>query len=401
MVPEKVMKSISISTDSRIVLLVMDGLGDVREGERTPLEAARSPHLDDLAAKGAVGQIDPISPGITPGSGPAHISLFGYDPFKYLIGRGVLEATGINMELGPDDVAARGNFASMDSQGLITDRRAGRLSTEENQKLVELLQKEIPELDGIQVTLRTVKEHRLVVVFQGGSLDSRLADADPQALGVKSLTPAPLVPEAESTAEIVQKFIQKANGILRDRRPANTVLLRGFSRIPQIAPMSELFKLHPAAIATYPMYRGLARLVGMEILPTGESSADEFETLKRNWSQFDFFFVHIKKTDSFGEDGDFEGKVKVIEEVDRLIPDLLALNPDVVVVTGDHSTPCRLKSHSWHPNPFLLWSEYVRIDDAKIFSEAECAKGCLGRLPAVEAMPLMLAHALKLEKFGA
>ncbi len=401
MIPEDIMRSLSVSTPSRIVLLVLDGVGGLSMGEGTALEVARTPNLDALAAEGTLGLTDPVSPGITPGSGPAHISLFGYDPIKYRIGRGILEATGIGMELGPEDVATRGNFAAMDEKGLITDRRAGRISTEENRRLVTKLSEKIKEIDGVEVLLRSVKEHRFVAVFRGKELDDRLADTDPQALGVKSLDPEPLAPEAKGTAGIVKKFIEALNGILQDETPANTALLRGFSKLPHLPRMGDLFKLKPAAIAGYPMYRGLACLVGMEVVKTGETIEDEFKTLKAVWDKFDFFFVHIKKTDSYGEDGGFEDKVKVIEEVDRYLPRLGALEPDVIAITGDHSTPCLLKSHSWHPNPFLLWSKYVRVDDETVFTEAACGRGGLGRHLSVEVMPLLLANALKLEKFGA
>ncbi|MEA1926929.1 MAG: 2,3-bisphosphoglycerate-independent phosphoglycerate mutase [Candidatus Auribacterota bacterium] len=401
MIPQKIMSSLSISTESKIVLLLMDGVGGLSMGEGTALEVARTPFLDSLAAEGTLGLTDPVSPGITPGSGPAHVSLFGYDPIEYQIGRGVLEATGINMELTPSDVCSRGNFASMDENGLITDRRAGRIPTEENRRVVEILKKTIQEIDGIEVIIQSVKEHRFVAVFRGEGLDGNIADTDPQMTGAKSLDPVPLDPGAEYTAGIVKKFIERANAVLKNERPANTMLLRGFSRLPDIPSMEELFHLNPAAIATYPMYRGLAGLVGMEILDAGETIEDEFKTLKENWPDHDFFFLHIKKTDSYGEDGNFEKKVGIIEEVDRFIPGLLELKPDVIAVTGDHSTPCLLEGHSWHPNPLLIRSKYVRTDQSRHFTEAECARGGLGRHPAVDLMPLMLANALKLEKYGA
>ncbi len=401
MIPQEVIKSLAVSTPSKIVLLVLDGLGDLSGGEGTPLEVAATPHLDRLAAEGILGQTDPISPGITPGSGPAHISLFGYDPIRYQIGRGVLEATGIDMELTPADVCTRGNFASMDEAGRITDRRAGRIPTEENRRLIEILKKEIREIDGVEVILESVKEHRFVAVFRGEGLDGRLAETDPQALGVKSLDPAPLDPAAEFTASVVRKFIERGNRALRQESPANSFLLRGFSKLPEIPSLEELYRLNPAAIAAYPMYRGLAGLVGMEVLTTGDSIADEFSALEKNWADFDFFFVHIKKTDSYGEDGNFAKKVEIIEEVDGQIPRLLGLKPAVIAVTGDHSTPAVLKGHSWHPNPLLLRADTVRRDASEVFSEAACQRGGLGRLAALEVMPLMLGHALKLEKFGA
>jgi 2,3-bisphosphoglycerate-independent phosphoglycerate mutase len=401
MIPQEIIKSLAVSTPSKIVLLVLDGLGDLSAGEGTPLEVASIPHLDRLAAEGTLGSTDPVSPGITPGSGPAHVSLFGYDPIRYQIGRGVLEATGINMALTPSDVCTRGNFASMDEKNLITDRRAGRISTEENRRLIEILQKDIREIDGVEVILETVKEHRFVAVFRGAELDGRIAETDPQALGVESLDPAPLDPSAKFTASVVKKFIEQGNRSLRKERPANTFLLRGFSKLPEIPSLEELYRLKPAAIAAYPMYRGLAALVGMEILPTGDSIVDEFTALEENWPSFDFFFVHIKKTDSYGEDGNFPRKVGIIEEVDRQIPRLLQLQPDVIAVTGDHSTPCLLKGHSWHPNPLLIHAATVRRDACTHFSEAECQRGGLGRLSALEVIPLLLGHARKLEKFGA
>jgi 2,3-bisphosphoglycerate-independent phosphoglycerate mutase len=401
MVSEEVIRSLSMKTPSKIVLVVLDGLGGLRVDGKTELEAAHTPHLDELASRSICGVADPVSPGITPGSGPAHLGMLGYDPLRYEIGRGVLEALGIGMELRKSDVVARGNFATMDQKGIIVDRRAGRIPTEKNKELCALLQKEITEIEGARVEIRSGKEHRFVLRFIAQGLDGRLEDTDPQKEGNPPRPPTPLAPEAEGTARIVKGFLERANQVLQDHHPANTVLLRGISQIPAIPSMSELFKLTPACIATYPMYKGLARLVGMEILETDEGIADEFKTLRENYKRFDYFFLHIKKTDSYGEDGNFEKKVEVIEEVDRQIPMLLELEPDVIAVTGDHSTPALLKGHSWHPNPFMLCSRYERIDDVKEFAEAACVKGGLGRFLAVYEMPLMLAAALKLEKFGA
>jgi 2,3-bisphosphoglycerate-independent phosphoglycerate mutase len=401
MANEALIRSLTLKTPSTIVLLVMDGVGGVRVDGKTELEAAHTPHLDELAARSICGVTDPVSPGITPGSGPGHLGMFGYDPLRYEIGRGVLEALGIGMELGKSDVVARGNFATMDEGGVIVDRRAGRIPTEKNMELCELLQKEIQEIEGVRVEVKHGKEHRFVLRFMEEGLDGRIEDTDPQREGNPPKPPIPLAPEAEHTAQIIKLFVERANGVLQDHHPANTVLLRGISQIPAIPSMSDLFKLTPACIATYPMYKGLARLVGMEILETGETIVDEFKTLKDHYKEFDYFFLHIKKTDSYGEDGNFEKKVEVIEEVDRHLPVLLELDPDVIAVTGDHSTPALLKGHSWHPNPFMLYSKYERIDDVQEFSEAACVKGGLGRFLALHEMPLMLASALKLEKFGA
>lgn len=400
MVPESVMRSLTMQTPGKIVLLVMDGLGGVPRDGRTELEAADIPHLNKLAAASELGSSDPIARGITPGSGPSHVALFGYDPMTHEIGRGVLEALGVGLHMTPRDVATRGNFATL-IDGKITDRRAGRIPTEKNQKICEELSNALSKIDDVEVIIEPGKEHRFTVLFRGDGLDGRVADADPQKEGKAPLPAEALAPEARRTAEIINEFVRRANEVLKGHHPANTVLMRGFAKYPDIPTMSDLFKLKPAAIATYPMYRGLAKLVGMKILDAGQTIEDEFATLRREYANHDFFYVHIKKTDSYGEDGNFAEKVHIIEEVDRHIPSLLALEPDVIVVTCDHSTPAVLKGHSWHPCPFLLWSKYCRPGGASRFSEAECAHGSLGRFPAKEAMSLMLANALKMEKFGA
>jgi len=401
MVSESVIKEISIKTDSKILLLVIDGVGGLPLDGKTELEKAETPNLDNLASQSVCGLTDPIGYGITPGSGPSHLALFGYDPLKYTIGRGVLEALGIGVELTPKDMAARGNFATMNSRGIIVDRRAGRISTEKNREICALLSKKIEKIKGVKVFIRPGKEHRFVVLFRGEGLNGPVSDADPQKNGERAKPARALSARAKKAGEIVNSFIRKASEVLKNERPANTVLLRGISKVPRIPSMRELFNLSPAAIATYPMYKGLARLVGMEVLETGENIGDELNTLRENFGKFDFFYLHVKKTDSYGEDGNFEKKVKMIEEVDRFIPEILDLGFDVIVITSDHSTPALLRSHSWHPNPFLLWSRFIRVDEAKRFTEKECSKGGLGRFAAVDAMPLMLANGLKLEKFGA
>ncbi len=402
MIDEHIIKELSIKTDSKIVLVVMDGLGDLPNKEgKTALEQAAIPNLNLLTARSICGLTDPISRGITPGSGPAHLSLFGYDPVKYQIGRGVLEALGIGMELTSEDLACRGNFATIDENGFITDRRAGRISTEVNEKICAELQKEITEIDNVKVFIKPGKEHRFVVVFRGDGLEDGITDADPQLNGKKIEYAQSLRPESQESTRIINKFIDRCLEVLKGHHPANAILLRGIAKHPDLPSMNDLYNLNPAAIAAYPMYRGLARLVGMSILDTGENIADEFVTLKENFQDHDFFYLHIKKTDSYGEDGNFSAKVKIIEEADRYIPALLELNPDVLVITGDHSTPAALAAHSWHPNPFLLYSRYIRVDEVRHFSEREFVKGGLGRFSSTDAMPLMLANALKLNKFGA
>ena len=401
MISENLYKELSVKNEKKIVLLVMDGIGDLPVGGRTPLESAKTPNLDKLVCKSNTGLTYPVSIGITPGSGPAHLSLFGYDPLKYDIGRGVLEALGIDFKMGNKDIATRANFATIDENGIITDRRAGRIPTEKNQEICEFLSSKITQIDDIEVIIRSGKEHRFVVVFRGNDLSDYVTDTDPQQEGLKPKKCKALDNNGEKTARIVNRFIEEVSSCLKNFSPVNYPLLRGISRYPDIPSMNDLFRLTPAAIATYPMYKGLARLVGMKILKAGNDISSEFETLKENWNAFDFFYIHIKKTDSYGEDGNFEKKVSVIEEVDKYIPFVLDLKPDCFVVTGDHSTPCKMKSHSWHPNPFLLYSTFGRKDPAVSFSELECAKGILGNFKAVNSMALMLAHTLKLKKYGA
>jgi 2,3-bisphosphoglycerate-independent phosphoglycerate mutase len=312
-----------------------------------------------------------------------------------------MEALGIDIPLTEDDLAARGNFATIDEGGIVVDRRAGRIATEKNREICRFLGNEIKEIEEVRISVYPGKEHRFVLVFRGGGLRDDLTDADPQKDGLQAKGTEALSNEARRTAELVNLYLKRANEVLKPFHPANTILLRGFSKIPHLPAMSERFKLRPAAIATYPMYRGLARLVGMEVLKTGETLREEAETLKNYYDRYDFFYIHFKKTDSAGEDGNFRMKVKVLEEIDRVIPSLLKLKPDVLAVTGDHSTPSLLKGHSWHPNPILLRSKYIRPDGIGRFTERRCQKGQLGRFPAVHILPLMLANGLKLKKFGA
>ncbi|MGD2294614.1 MAG: 2,3-bisphosphoglycerate-independent phosphoglycerate mutase [Candidatus Aminicenantes bacterium] len=397
---EKIVADLCLETPSKIVLLVMDGLGDLPIEGKTSLEASHTPHLDALAAQGACGLTDPVFMGITPGSGPAHLSLFGYDPTKYFLGRGILEALGVGVDVGPDDLVARGNFATLKS-GLITDRRAGRIPSEENAALCEKINQGLDEIEGTKIFLYPGKEHRFVVQFTGEGLSDSLTDADPQKNNKPPVYVKTLHEEAGRTAKIVNAFIKEATRLLKDSPKANTVLLRGFSGHPTLPTLKEQFKLKPLAVANYPMYKGLAKLVGMETIDVGPELADIFQTAGTHFADFTFFYLHIKKTDAAGEDGDFEAKIRAIEDTDKHIPRLLALEPDVLVVTSDHSTPCLLKSHSWHPNPFLLFSRTAQPDAVRKFSEKECALGYLGRFHALYAMPLMLAHAEKLKKYGA
>ena len=402
MISLDLVKELSIATPSKILLLVMDGLGGLPDPQtgRTELETAHTPNLDRLAAESICGLAEPVALGISPGSGPGHLALFGYDPIKSLVGRGILSALGVNFPLERDDVAARINFATVDEQGRVVDRRAGRIPTELNRKLVEELRQGI-KVPGVQVFLETEAGHRAMVVFRGEGLSDKLTDTDPQATGVPALPATPITAEADRTAYIVNELIRQAAQVLRDKHPANYILLRGFAKHPDLPTMPEIYRLKPAAIAAYPMYRGLGRLVGMEVLPTGSTLAEEVATLKQHWANHDFFFLHYKPTDTNGEDGNFAGKVAAIQEVDRLLPDILALKPDVIAVTGDHSTPALLKAHSWHPVPFALRSAYVIPDQVDRYSERACGRGTLGVFPSQAAMRLMMANALKLQKYGA
>jgi 2,3-bisphosphoglycerate-independent phosphoglycerate mutase len=400
MLSPDLLKKLTKSTPSKIVLLVMDGLGGLPIEGKTELERASTPNLDALAKESVCGLTDPISPGITPGSGPAHLGLFGCDPIQYQIGRGVLEAAGINFPLEKNDLSVRINFATIDKDGNVTDRRAGRISTEINKKLCEELSKIY--LGEVKLFVKPVKEHRAVVVFRGKNLHEEIVETDPQKTGTPPIEPKAVSKEAKATAKIISKFVSEAKKILAPHHPANMLLMRGYSKPPHLPSFSEIYKLNSAAIATYPMYKGLARLVGMKILDlNGSEIEDELKTLEENYDNYDFFFIHVKGTDSSGEDGDWERKIKVIEQVDKFIPRIRKLNPEVFIVTSDHSTPAVLKSHSWHPVPILLYSPVCRVDEVEEFSEKECLKGGLGRMQALNIMPLALAHAQKLEKFGA
>lgn len=395
------MRDLAIESRSKIVLLVADGLGGLpREpGGPTELEAAATPHLDGLVARNVCGLSIPVAPGITPGSGPGHLGLFGYDPRTYTIGRGVLEALGIDVELGPDDVAARGNFCTVDAAGKITDRRAGRISSEVGRQLVEKLRG--VRIEGAEIFALPVKDYRFVLVIRAPDLGDAIADTDPGRTGVPPARPQAHDPPSQRTAAIIETFISRAAEILQEHRPANMITLRGITKRPPIPQFEEVYRLRAGAIAVYPMYRGLARLVGMTIFQPGASLADQIEALRRHWDDADFFFVHYKYTDAAGEDGDFDRKVAHIEELDAAIPQIVDLGPDVLIVTGDHSTPATLRSHSWHPVPVVLAAATCRPDAETTFGEHACLRGGLGQIEAKYLLPLALAHAGRLAKFGA
>ena len=397
------MRELSVQTESKIVLLVVDGLGGLpmEPGGQTELEAAATPNLDALAARSDLGLSRPVAAGVSPGSGPGHLGLFGYDPLHFQVGRGVLSALGVGFDLQKSDLAARINFATLDDSGTISDRRAGRIPSEKGEELVRLLNENM-QLDGAEVSIVHEKEYRAVAIFRGEGLSGELYDTDPQRVGLEPLSVRPIdgSSEAQRSADVANSFVEKANEILADQHPANTVLLRGFGMHPALPSFEEAYKLDAAAIASYPMYKGLARLAGMQLLKEGAGIAGEFETLKQSWDAHDFFFVHIKPTDAAGEDGDFDRKASVIEEVDAQIPGLLELGPDALAITGDHATPAKMKSHSWHGVPVLVNSPYT-LPTADRFGERPCAGGTLGVIPAEEIMGYLMGHALKLNRFGA
>ena len=388
---------------TRIVMLVMDGRGGLplEPGGKTELETARTPNLDALAAVSALGLSVPLGPGITVESGPGHLALFGYDPLEYRIGRGMLEAVGIGFDLEPDDIAVRGNYSTVDSAGVVTDRRAGRIPNEISKELSKLLTARIEDVDFF---VETVREHRLAIVLRGPGLSAKVSGSDPLKNGYPPLPIRALDSDAGKTARLLNLFVERSRQVIEDYKPkpsANMLLMRGIDQYPHFPAFPELFSVRAAAIAVYPTYRGIAKLVGMQALPMeGGTTADEFTTLEKHWNDFDFFYLHVKETDLAGEDGDFARKVNVIEEVDSLMPRLMALQPDVVIVCGDHSTPAALKGHSWHPVPVLIYSKYVRADGVAEFGERACGRGSLGVLPAKHIMPIALANAGRIMKWS-
>jgi 2,3-bisphosphoglycerate-independent phosphoglycerate mutase len=399
----EMLSQLSDEQSTKVLLYVLDGLGGLPDKSTglTELEAANTPNMDRLAKEAICGLQVPVASGITPGSGPGHLGLFGYDPLKYVVGRGVLSALGINFDLKPGDVAARGNFCTVDDKGIVQDRRAGRIPSEKGEELCALLNEKV-QIDGVEVFIKPVKEYRYLLVLRGEGLSGDVDDTDPQDVGEAPLEPRGRSPEAEQTAEYVRQFVDQAKEILNDQHPANMVLTRGFSTLPDWPDFEEVYKLRAAAFAQYPMYRGVAKLAGMQVVDAGKSLEEEMRAVRDQWDDYDFFFVHVKPIDSAGEDGDYEKKKSLIEKADALLSELLELEPDVVVVTGDHSTPSQMKYHGWQPVPVLLWGKYCRPDDVQAFGESACRSGGLGpRLPSRELIPLAMANAGRLEKFGA
>jgi len=394
--------SLAQANDKRIVLLVMDGVGDCdNDGKGTALQIARTPNMNKLASRSALGLLVPVATAVTPGSGPGHIGLFGYDPLIYQVGRGVLSALGIEFPLTKRDVAARLNFCTIDADGKVTDRRAGRIPDEENRRVLEKIRKHIKPPAGIEVLFETVAEHRALMVLRGDGLDDDIGDTDPQATGLEPLLPTRPPHDQSKTAKMVADAIGQVGNILSDEPKANMILARGFAKAPSWPTFAERFKLNPAAVAGYPMYRGVAKLFGMPVVAQPKTAADICDEAAKAMKDHTFIFAHFKYTDKTGEDGDLAGKVKRIEEIDAALEALLAGKPDVLIITGDHSTPPSLKAHSWHPVPVLMSAPHLRGGDGDSFDEIACRHGQIGTIPAKEIIPLAMAHAGKLEKFGA
>lgn len=401
-------RGLAKQNEQKILMVVLDGVGGLPlelDGD-TELASAKTPNLDKLAAQAQLGQVELVAAGITPGSGPGHLSLFGYDPLKFVVGRGALSAVGIGVKLNAGDVAVRGNFATLGAGRIVNDRRAGRPSDEKNAEIVGKLRAAISSINGIPVEIYTESEHRFVVVFraQGLPLGANISDVDPQATGVQPRSAEGHDEPSKVTAALINSFVEQAESTLKDETQVNGVLFRGYSDVPHFPSFADVYQLKAACIASYPMYKGLASLVGMDVLDVEgheDALAGKVATLKANWDKYDFFYFHVKKTDSTGEDGNFAEKVHKIELFDELLPELLALKPDVVCIVGDHSTPSKLATHSWHPVPLLIHSQYGRRGLATRYTEDEALKGSLGLRKGTDVMPLLMANALKLQKYGA
>ncbi len=398
---------LTLETKSKLALIVLDGLGDIATKEQnylTPLEAASTPNLDALSKDSAQGRMIPVAPGVTPGSGPGHLGLFGYDPLEFQVGRGVIEALGLGVELKAGDVCARANFATLDGKGIVTDRRAGRIPTETCEKLCDMLAAKIKKIGDTQVIIKAGKEHRFVVVFRGKGLEGPLTDADPNREGFAIPTVKPRDAKnakQKKTAGLIAEFYKLALPILAKEKPANGFLMRGIAHQPEIPLFVDRYKLKPACLAVYPMYKGLAQLVGMVKIEGPQTIKEQFERYAAEYDNYDFFFIHYKYTDKAGEDGNFLAKKKAIEEFDAALPILLKKKPDVIAITGDHSTPCAVKGHSWHPQPVLLHSAISGSDKLQRFTETGANQGSIGVIEAKFLMRLMQANAKMFDKFGA
>ena len=379
--------------------MVVDGLGgmaDERQG--TELEDASTPHLDDLAAGGVTGLLEPVGPGITPGSGPGHLALFGYDPVRFVLGRGALSAAGLGVPLHPGDVAARGNLCTLDAEGTVVDRRAGRISDEEGRRVVARLDEEVAGAE-----FHHEKGHRVLVVFRGDG--PRPPDRRHGPAGDRRPAAGPPSPRSGGGGHRRRSSsatLEEVRRVLADEPAANGLLLRGFDTQRALPSFRERTGMRAAAVAVYPMYRGIAALLGFDVLGPPADLSEQVRLLEKHREDADLFFVHVKDADAAGEDGDRAAKIAAIERVDDAILDLIAAaDPGVVAVTGDHATPSQMAAHSWHPVPVLVHGPRCGRDETDRFGERWCRAGGLGTRPSTDLLPILMANAGHLAKYGA
>ncbi|MHA2179286.1 MAG: 2,3-bisphosphoglycerate-independent phosphoglycerate mutase [Candidatus Thorarchaeota archaeon] len=406
------------------VFVVMDGVGDRPQkelGGKTPLEAAKTPTLDKMAAEGQSALMNVIGPGITPGSDTAHLALFGYDPLAEYPGRGPLEAFGAGLETKPGDVAFRSNFATVDSKMVVLDRRAGRTFSPEEQEELQAALNGL-EINDVKVRFIATVEHRGALVLEGEGLYAEISDVDPHETGKKILTVRALKPEAEKTAKVVNELMRVAHermkGLETNKKRAkkglplaNAILLRGPGRHSDVPSLPQRYGIKSAVIAGGALYIGSAKYVGMEHIQvegqtgTIDTNFDNIaaKTIETIESGFNYVFVHIKATDNASHDGNAKEKILAIERTDAMIGKILEKVGDKIVmaVTGDHSTPVCIKEHSCDPVPILFWSNFIRPDSVKRFSEIDAAKGAMHTIRGIDVMPLLLGYAGYIDKFGA
>ena len=404
----------------KVVLVIIDGLGDRPISElkdQTPLEAANTPNLDYFATNGITGIMNAIDVGIRPGSDTSHLAIFGYDPETHYTGRGIFEAAGIGMELKKGDIALRGNFATVTEDLIIVDRRAGRI--ENVSKLADALNG--MKIDGVRFFVKAGVMHRAGVVLRGSNLSHMVSDNDPHEVGVKVKQVKALdnTEEAKFTASVINKFLEEAHKILKEHEvnkkrrkerllEANYILLRGASKLTHFEPFEKKYKLKACCIAGAGLYKGIAKVLGMDVLQvkgaTGTANTDinaKFIAAKKALAKYDFVFVHIKYADNYAEDGNVFGKLKFIEKIDDALIHLIGIKDTLIVITADHSTPCKLKAHSGDPVPIVMFGEGVRTDKVKEFNERSCMQGGLGRIKGKDLMNEILNLIGKAKLYGA
>ncbi len=406
------------------VLVILDGLGDriipALKG-KTPLQAAKTPTFDRLAMEGQNGLMDVLGPGITPGSDAAHLTLFGYDFKESYPGRGPLEALGAGLPSKPGDVAFRSNFATVDDNLVVIDRRAGRDFTDDEHRALEDALKGI-EIDGVKVHFVATVEHRGAIVLEGEGLSGEISDIDPHETGKKILESKPDVPEARKTADVVNKLVKLTYERLRDSDlnklreqrglpAANVLLLRGPGKHAQIPTLKERYGISSVCLAGGALYIGCAKYVGMDYIPVeGQTGTIDtnFDNIAKKAievikSGVNYLFIHIKATDNASHDGNHEEKVLAIERTDTMVGKILAEVRDKVVIalTGDHTTPVLVGEHTCDPVPILFWSNFIRPDSVKQFSEIDAPHGALHSIRGIDVMPLLLGYAGYIEKIGA